>query len=183
MRLFAISGSLRRGSSNTAVLEATRLVAPPGVEVEVYDALGALPHFNPDLDPADGDVPLPPLAADLRARVGRADGVLLSTPEYAHGLPGSFKNALDWLVGAVEFPGKPVAILNTSARSVFAQAQLTEILATMSARLVPEASLTLTLPGRTLDGATIAADPALRDTLRGALAAFAAAIGSGSAMA
>jgi NAD(P)H-dependent FMN reductase len=176
MNLLALSGSLRAASSNTALLEAARLVAPPHVEVTLYTGLAALPPFNPDLDTPDADA-LPPAAAHLRALVGRADGLLISSPEYAHGLPGAFKNALDWLVGSTEFPGKPVALLSASSRAVHADAQLTEILTTMSARLVPEASLTVPLLGRALDGATIAADPDLSGPLRAALAAFVLAIG------
>ena len=100
MHLLAISGSLRAGASNTALLEAAARVAPPGVTVELYPGVAALPHFNPDLDTPDGDH-LPAGAAELRALVGRADALLLSTPEYAHGLPGSFKNVVDWFVGSV----------------------------------------------------------------------------------
>jgi NAD(P)H-dependent FMN reductase len=159
-------------SSNTAVLRAARIVAPPGIEIILYPNLGALPHFNPDLD---GDTP-PQTVRELRSEVGRADGLLISSPEYAHGVPGCLKNALDWLVASVEFPGKAVALLNTSARATHAQAQLTEILTTMSARLVPEASVTLALPDQAADGADLAPDLEFSRTLRSALCALARAI-------
>ncbi len=168
MRILALSGSLRAGSLNTALLQAAALVAPAGMHVTLYEALGDLPHFNPDLE---GEA-LPPVAADLRARIGRAEGVLISCPEYAHGLPGGLKNALDWLVPSVEFPGKPVALLGVSASARHAQAQLTEILTTMAARLVAEASITIPLLDRSIDAAAIAADPVLADPLRAALRAF-----------
>ena len=116
MRILAISGSLRSTSSNTTVLRAAQILAPPGVEVILYEGLGVLPHFNPDLD---GDEP-PQLVLELRSEVGLADGLLISSPEYAHGVPGSLKNALDWLVASVEFPNKAVALLNTSPRSTHA---------------------------------------------------------------
>ncbi|HEY6841914.1 MAG TPA: NADPH-dependent FMN reductase, partial [Chthoniobacterales bacterium] len=106
MRILAISGSLRSISSNTTVLRAAQLLARPGVEVILYEGLGALPHFNPDLD---GDEP-PQLVLELRSAVGLASGLLISSPEYAHGVPGSLKNALDWLVASVEFPNKAVAL-------------------------------------------------------------------------
>ncbi len=175
MQWLAISGSLRAGGSNTALLAAAALVAPPGVAVTLYDQLAALPHFNPDLDTVDGHG-LPPAVADLRARVGRSDGLLVSTPEYAHGIPGSFKNALDWLVGSVEFPGKPVAVLGTSTRSVHAGAQLVEVLTTMNARLVPEASIVVPLRNRSTGATHIADDPEHFALLRAALATFASAI-------
>ncbi len=179
MQILAVSGSLRAVSKNTAVLEAARLVAPPGVEITLYSGLVTLPHFNPDLDTTDGRGG-PATVADWRARVARADGVLISTPEYAHGLPGALKNGLDWLVSNVDFPGKSVALLGTTTRSVHAPAQLTEILRTMSARLVDEASVTIPLLGPPVDAATIAADPELAGPLRTALEAFARAIERGN---
>jgi chromate reductase len=178
MQILAVSGSLRAVSKNTAILEAGRLLAPPHVEITLYTGLHVLPHFNPDLDTADGRGG-PETVADWRARVALADGLLISTPEYAHGLPGAFKNALDWLVSSVDFPGKPVALLGASALSVHAPAQLAEILRTMSARLVDEASVTVPLLGPPVDAAPIAADPALAGPLRAALEAFAKAIEEG----
>lgn len=174
MDLLAISGSLRAGGTNTALLDAAARVAPAGVVVTRYGGLGALPAFNPDLDAPGGDA-LPPVVADLRARVGRADGLLLSSPEYAHGIAGAFKNLLDWLVGSTEFPGTPVALLSPSPLSVHAPAQLREVLTTMNARLVEAACVTMPLYGRRLDAAAIAADPALGPPLRAAVAALAAA--------
>lgn len=179
MQILAVSGSLRTTSKNTAILEAARLLAPPRVEIALYTGLDALPHFNPDLDTADGRGG-PETVADWRERMARADALLISSPEYAHGLPGTLKNALDWLVSSVDFPGKPVALIGASARSVHAPAQLAEILRTMSARLVDEASVTIPLLGPPVDAATIAADPTLARPLRAALEAFARAIEGGS---
>jgi len=169
MQILAISGSLRRGASNTVLLEAATRLAPANIHIDLYDQLGALPHFNPDFDAPDGDS-LPTIVADLRTRVGRADGVLISCPEYAHGIPGSFKNLLDWLVGSIEFPCKPVALLNTSAMSVHAPAQLTEILRTMNARLITEAGATIPI-GR-MTAAAVAEDPELSTQLGSAISAF-----------
>ncbi|MFL5539980.1 MAG: NADPH-dependent FMN reductase [Longimicrobiaceae bacterium] len=169
MRILAISGSLRAASSNTAVVEAARLLAPSGVEVVIYRGLGELPHFNPDVEMGV----LPPAVAELRAAVGGADALLVCSPEYAHGVPGSLKNALDWLVGGPEFVGKPVALVNASPRSVHAQAQLAETVATMSGVLVEGACVALPLAGRRMDAAAIAADPELAAMLADALAALA----------
>lgn len=171
MRLLAISGSLRAGSSNTALLEGARLVAPAGIEVVMYKGLGELPAFNPDLDTIEGDR-IPPAVAKLRAQVGAADGILICSPEYAHGIPGSLKNLLDWLVGSVEFPFRPVALLKANAHSVHAQAQLVEVLTTMNARLVEEASATIMLPSRDMSAAAIAGNEALAGALRSVLDAL-----------
>lgn len=173
MRLLAISGSLREQSSNTAILQAARRLAPEGVDVVHYPGMGDLPHFNPDLD-ADGATPAAVLA--LREEIGRCDGILISSPEYAHGVPGSLKNLLDWLVGALEFPDKPVAMINISPRATHAQASLHETLKTMSARLVEEAFLTVPLLGRRLDADGIAADRELGAAVSDALTAFVRAI-------
>src|SRR2546425_6156409 len=101
MQILAVSGSLRAVSKNTAILEAARLLAPPRVEITLYTGLDTLPHFNPDLDTPDGRSG-PEAVADWRAGVAQADGLLISSPEYAHGLPGTLKNALDWLVSSVD---------------------------------------------------------------------------------
>jgi len=139
MRVLAISGSLRAVSSNTALLEAAAAVAPPGMEIAIFRGLGALPLFNPDLD---GEGGAPPEVAALRAQVASAGGVIISSPEYAHGVPGAMKNALDWLVSYPEFAGKPVILWNASAAGgQWAQAALLETLKTMSARVLVEASL------------------------------------------
>ena len=169
MRILAISGSLRALSFNTAALQAAVALAPAGLEIVIYTGLGDLPYFNPDLDT---DEP-PAIVKALRLEVGCSDGLLIASPEYAHGVSGTFKNALDWLVSCVEFPNKPVALINTSQRAIHAQAYLREILTTMSARLIGRASVTLPLMGRTLDAAGIVADPDLSDQLREALACLA----------
>ncbi len=170
VRLLAISGSLRSRSSNTALLQAAAILAPPEVEVVVYAGLHLLPHFNPDLEEDPGKLPSAVIA--LRAAVGAADGLLISCPEYARGVPGSFKNLLDWLVGSSEFPGKPVAILNTSDRGTAAQAALRLILSTMSARIIEEASLTIQLQGQEPNAQSVVANEELAQLLRAALATF-----------
>jgi NAD(P)H-dependent FMN reductase len=173
MRILAISGSLRSRSSNATLLRAMAMLAPPGVEVMLYEGIGGLPHFNPDLDGEDSIPPAP--VADLRARVEGADAVVICSPEYAHGVPGSMKNALDWLVASTALSDKPVALLNASPRSVFAQGQLAETLRTMAARLVPAAPVDVPLSGKKLDEASMVADATVADPVRAALAALLAA--------
>jgi chromate reductase, NAD(P)H dehydrogenase (quinone) len=172
MRLLAISGSLRRNSSNAAVLNAAAVLVPLDVQVSLYPGMGELPHFNPDLDTDQPPAPV----QELRRQIGQSEGLLICSPEYAHGVAGSMKNLLDWLVGSIEFPGKPVAIINASPRAVHAQAQLREILTTMSARLIDPASIDLNVMGRNLGQAGIVADPILENQLRSALLAFKLAI-------
>ncbi|HEY0230380.1 MAG TPA: NADPH-dependent FMN reductase [Dokdonella sp.] len=167
-RVLALSGSLRARSHNTDMLRAAQLLAPAGLEIVLYAGLGELPLFNPDRD----DDPAPSQVSALRAAVGASDGLLIACPEYAHGVPGAFKNALDWLVGSSEFPNKPVALFNASPRASHAQAALREILTTMSARLVDEASIALPLLGRDPDAGAIATDETLAAPIRTALRAY-----------
>ena len=172
MHIVAISGSLREVSSNTALVQAAVMLAPPGTRVTLYRGLNDLPHFNPDLDVE----PLPDAVRRLRESIGSADALLISSPEYAHGIPGTLKNALDWLVSGVEAVGLPVALLNASPRATHAQAALVEVLTTMSADIVPAARVTVPLAGRNLDAAAIASDPGLSAMVRTAFAALAAAV-------
>lgn len=172
MRILAIAGSLRARSSNRTVLEAAGRLAPQGIEVVLFDGLGDLPLFNPDRD----QDPLPPAVASWRAAVGKADGLLICSPEYARGVSAVLKNALEWLVSGPEFPEKPVAVINASQRSTDADGQLRLILRTMSARLIEPASITLPMLGRALDAEGLVADPALAAALRQAIEHLAAAL-------
>ncbi len=171
MRILGISGSLRARSSNSEVLRACALVAPPDVEVRMYEGLATLPHFNPDLD-LEGAIPPEPVKI-LRTEIGSADAILISSPEYAHGVPGSLKNALDWLVSAPEMVAKPVGVLNTSSRAVHAHASLLETLRTMSTDIVPEASAIVPVTRLMATAESIAADPEISATLRSVVAALA----------
>jgi chromate reductase, NAD(P)H dehydrogenase (quinone) len=172
MRLLAISGSLRAASTNTAALQALARLAPDDVEVVVYRELGALPHFNPD----DDEEAPPQAVVALRALVGSSAGLIIGAPEYAHGVAGAFKNALDWLVASDVFPGKPVALINTAPRAFHAQSALRETLATMSARLIPEAFVALPLTGKKIDADSIIAEKDLAAALLDALDNFVKAI-------
>jgi NAD(P)H-dependent FMN reductase len=112
LQLLLISGSLRAGSTNTAVLETARAVAPGGLATVLYGGMGGLPHFNPD-DDREGEA-VHAAVAELRAQVGAADALLVCTPEYAGALPGAMKNLLEWTVGDAGTYRKPVAWINAS---------------------------------------------------------------------
>jgi chromate reductase len=175
VNILAISGSLRARSTNTEVLRALGMVAPDGTSVTLYLGLASLPHFNPDLD-GDGAEP-PPAVRELRLQVAKVDAIVICSPEYAHGVPGSLKNALDWLVSGDEIPFKPVGLINASSRATHAQESLAETLRTMSTRVIPEASPTLALDGRRLEADSIAGDPVFAEPLREVCRALTAAAG------
>jgi NAD(P)H-dependent FMN reductase len=142
MRILAISGSLRAASSNTALVRAVAALAAEPIEVDVYDGLADVPPFNPDI--ADDDAP--PEVAAFRRRLDGADAVLISSPEYAHGVPGVLKNALDWIVGSGELIDKPIGLVNASPRAAYAYAALAETLTVMSGRLMAGASIIIPVP-------------------------------------
>lgn len=134
--IVAVCGSVRAQSSNAALLRAVACVSP--APVVFYEGLEALPQFNPDLD-AEGSV-APPAVAALRRLLIDSDAILISSPEYAHGVPGSLKNMLDWLVSVGELVNKRVALLNAApVGGQYAQAQLLETLRTMNWNVVMEA--------------------------------------------
>ena len=177
IRVLAISGSLRRASINTAALEALARLAPEGVSVLLYRDLAKLPPFNPDDDIEDEPKPQP--VETFRQLVGASDAIVIAAPEYAHGLPGILKNALDWLVASETFAGKRVVLINASPRAFHAQADLREILATMAARLMPEAFAALPLTGKTVTAADVLADASCARRLKELLEALIGALHEG----
>jgi chromate reductase, NAD(P)H dehydrogenase (quinone) len=164
LKILGLSGSLRAASINSALLRATAQLAPAGVQVIVYPALGELPLFNPDLESH-----LPAQVLALHASVSAADALLIASPEYAHGVTGTIKNALDWLVSFEPFVRKPVVIFNASPRAHHADDALRETLKTMSAQLVESASISIPLLGATLTEAGMVADLKIANQILAAL--------------
>jgi len=163
-RLLLVCGSLRAGSTNAAVLRVAGEAAPPDVEVDLYEGLALLPHFNPD-DDVD---PLHPEVIDLRSRIEMADAVLFSTPEYAGALPGSFKNLLDWTVGGTEIDGTPVAWVNCSIAPQGASSahdSLRTVLGYVGATIVEPACIRLPVPRQAVDAAGRIGAPQLRERI------------------
>ncbi len=134
MHILALSGSLRRASTNTALLQALAVHAGPSHTVTVFSGLADLPAFNPDREG-----PHTPASVMAFARaVDLADGLIVSCPEYVHALPGSFKNAIDWLVSRTEIIGKPIALLHATHRGDDVLSDLRRVLATVSDRFTPD---------------------------------------------
>ncbi len=172
MKIIGISGSLRTASVNTSLLRAAASLTPYSVKLVIYDGIDNLPHFNPELDTE----PLPLAVTDFRSQLKSSAGVIISSPEYAHGIPGVLKNALDWLVASGELYEKPIVLFNASPRASYAQASLTETLTVMTARLIPEASINVTQGMG--DGAPhVSSNADLPKRIECALATFVKAIG------
>jgi chromate reductase, NAD(P)H dehydrogenase (quinone) len=137
MRILALSGSLRRASYNSLLLQAAAALVDARDEVVLWERLAEVPPYNQDEDVE----PAPPAVAALRAAVAAADAVLISTPEYNHSIPGALKNALDWASRPLltnGFRDTPVAVIGASTGifgAVWAQAELRKVLAAMGARV------------------------------------------------
>ena len=184
MRILGISGSLRRDSHNTNLLRAAALSLPPGVELELFDGLGDLPHYNTDID---GDPAREPVAR-LREAIAEADGVLISTPEFNASIPGVLKNALDW--ASRPFPdnalrGKPVAVVGASTGlfgAGWAQAETRKVLETIGADVLDhELPVGQAHVAFAYDGDL--SDAGMRDALEGLVSLLAARAGAAQAVA
>ncbi len=177
MRILAISGSLRASSTNTTLVRAIMRLAPENMLFSLYDELGELPHFSPDIDIEDAPQPVNALRRQLRD----ADGVLLCTPEYAYGVPGSLKNALDWTVSSGEFVSKPVVVISASPSILGgdkAHASLLLTLTALSANIVEGGTLIIPLMRTKLNANGEITDTATTQALRSVLAALAQTITS-----
>jgi chromate reductase, NAD(P)H dehydrogenase (quinone) len=173
--LLCISGSVRNASSNTALLQAMAEVSDTLAILEIYDGLAALPIFNPDLDGACPPLPV----ADLKRRIEASDGLIIACPEYVHGIPGGFKNMIDWLVSGEEFCAKPVMLVhaNGHGRGEHVRAQLADVLATAGADLREPDGISIYLLSRTAEEIEAAlASPASREAMRTALHRFASGL-------
>ena len=177
LNVLALCGSLRAASVNAALLRAAARLAAPGADIEVADWLGRLPLFNPDFENVIDDRELPRAVQALHLAVDAADAILIASPEYAHGVSGTIKNTLDWLVSFEPFIHKPVAVINASPRAHLADDALRETLRTMSAGLVGERSFAVELLGAGMDEDAMAASPAVASVVAEAIAALRAEIG------
>lgn len=136
MRILGISGSLQRKSGNATLLEVASGSLPAGVTFQVFDGIRALPHFDPDIE-KDGEAPASVVA--LRQAVAASDALFIASPEYGHSLPGSLKNAIDWLIGSGELESKLVAItaaVPAKERGQRGLKALRDTLGAVSARIV-----------------------------------------------
>lgn len=135
--IVAICGSIRKSSSNLGVLLALKKQTEGKARFEIFDAIDEFPHFNPDLE-------TPAIVLEFKRKLKEAEVFIISTPEYAHGIPGVLKNALDWVVSDEDFPGKTAGVVIGSAgEGRHAKESLVEILRTMSANVNDEAAISI----------------------------------------
>jgi len=171
MNVLGISGSLRNASLNSMLLRATSQLTSTAMSMRVYPSLDGIPLFNPDIESSD-----PEPVRKLREALCEADALIIASPEYAHGITGVLKNALDWMVGTEAFVYKPVAIFNASPRSLHADSALREVLGVMSANVIEAASIAIQIRGSGLDEHAIVCDAEKSATIRQALENLASAV-------
>jgi chromate reductase len=135
--IFAIPGSLREGSSNHKILKFIGSLIPVNINYHIYDGLATIPPFDPGLD---NDKPPEPVSA-LRTAITNADAVIICTPEYAFGIPGQLKNALDWMVSSASFSGKPTALVTASTGGENAHAALLKVLGAIDCLVIDGGTL------------------------------------------
>lgn len=135
--IFAISGSLRSSSSNHNILKYIGTQIPPDIDYFIYDNLANIPPFDPGNDHEGVDENV----AELRNLIKNADAIIICTPEYAYGVPGQLKNALDWMVSSGSFVEKPVALITASLGGEACHAAMLLILGAINASVIPEATL------------------------------------------
>ena len=167
MKILGLSGSLRSESTNTRLLEAALALSPPQLSVEIIGVLGSLPHFSPDVS-IESDRTLGQFVDAVR----ECNGVLVSSPVYAGGYPGTLKNALDWLVGTDAFIEKPFMMLSAANRVPSVQTSLIKVLETMGGIHVHEASALVPLLGKNLAVDEIIKNQKFADTIESSLRIF-----------
>ncbi|MDO9489922.1 MAG: NADPH-dependent FMN reductase [Sphingomonadaceae bacterium] len=181
-QIVAIAGSLRRQSFNLGLLRAAAGLMPEGATLDVR-TLAGIPLYDADDEAANG---LPPAVVALKAAVAAADGLLLATPEYNNGIPGVFKNGIDWLsrpasdIGRV-FGGKPVALIGASPGgfgTILAQDGWLPVLRTLGTRPWFGGRLLVSRAGSLFDGEGRLTDDTSRQRLAEFMAGFVASIGA-----
>jgi NAD(P)H-dependent FMN reductase len=181
IKILGISGSLRRGSFNTALLRAASGLVESGAQIEIATIHG-IPLYDGDVEAADG---LPPAVEELKKRIIAADGLLLATPEYNNGIPGAFKNAIDWLSRPASdiprvFGGKPVAMLGASPGNfgtILAQAHWLPVLRTLKTRPWFSGRLMVPRAGTVFNEVGELTDERIREQLREFVNGFLRSIG------
>lgn len=177
--ILGLSGSLRRASINTGLLRAARDVAPQGVRIEI-GAISEVPLYDGDHEAEAG---IPAAVAALNAQLAKADGLLLVTPEYNNGIPGVFKNVIDWMSrgdGLALFAGKPVAVIGASPGgfgTTQAQTHWWPVLRTLRTRPWWDGRLMVSRAGGLFDADGTLTDDRTRAQLADFIAGFAASLG------
>ena len=167
-KIIALCGSTRKTSSNLNLIKAIADLSQDRFEIELYDGLALIPHFNPDLDHAE-----PPAEVQIfREQLRAADGILICTPEYAMGVPGTLKNAIDWTVSSMEFTHKPTALITASTLGQMGHDSLLATLKIIDSGIIDETSLLISQIKTKLNSQCVITDAATLSAVNQLILAF-----------
>ena len=159
-KVLAISGSTRANSINHSLINAIKLLTEYELEIKTFAGIAELPQFNPD----DDNETVAPVVVDFRQQLDEAAGVLICTPEYAHGVPGALKNAIDWTISSSQFPHKPTMLITASTGGEYGHRALMETLKAIEAKnidelqmIIPFAKTKISMHNEITDETTLAA--------------------------
>jgi NAD(P)H-dependent FMN reductase len=158
--ILAISGSTRKTSTNFQLIDAIANLTKDVFTIHVYEGIEGLPHFNPD-----NNETAPEAVILLRQQIADADAVIICTPEYAHGVPGSLKNVIDWCISSNEFNQKPTALITASTDGIHAHQSLLETLRTIEAKNVDQHQLLIQFARTKVDNGIITDDKTLKEII------------------
>lgn len=166
-KILAISGSTRKNSANLNLINAIIVLYSDKLEIRIFNGISDIPHFNPDLDTENP----PQKVSEFRRELKEAEGILICTPEYAMGVPGTLKNAIDWTVSSMEFSHKPVALITASSSGQKAHLSLIETLKVIESDIPDSSQLLISFvktkikEDRIIDAATLEQVKGLVDSL------------------
>jgi NAD(P)H-dependent FMN reductase len=167
-KVLAICGSTRTRSTNMNLIKAMTDLARDQFEMTIFEGLTQLPHFNPDLDGEQ----TPGAIISFRKTLRSYDGILICTPEYAMGVPGTLKNAIDWTVSSMEFSHKPTALVTASSLGQKGHQSLLDTLRIIEAQVTPETELVISHAQTKVSSEPIITDEKTREGIKKLLAAF-----------
>lgn len=166
--IMAICGSTKKSSVNLSLIKAITTLIREEFDVDIFTGIGDIPHFNPDLDTES-----PPWqVTEFRGRLRRADGILICTPEYAMGVPGSLKNAIDWTVSSCEFSHKPVALITASSLGLKGHQSLLETLKVIESNITDETQMVISFVKTKVSSANEITDGATLESVRALIGAL-----------
>jgi NAD(P)H-dependent FMN reductase len=171
-KILAICGSTKHSSSNLRLIHAMAALVSDRMEFTVFNRIDTIPHFNPDLDTEE----VPVNVIEFRTLLRNADGILICTPEYAMGVPGSLKNAMDWTVSSMEFSGKPVALITAATSGEKAHQSMMATLNVIEAEITDATQLLIPFINTRINQAAEIADPGTLKAVLKLLEAFEALV-------
>lgn len=157
-KVVAISGSTRQNSINHSLIKAIVELSAASLDITVFDGIADMPQFNPD---HDGDN-VTNEVSKFRQQLNDAEGIIICTPEYAHGVPGTLKNAIDWTISSSSFPHKPTMLITASTGGYYGHKALMETLKAIEAKnidnlqmVIPFVKTKVNMDGKITDEKTL----------------------------